>query len=262
MRKTFLALAPVGALTLAAVLAVPSGPALACGPNSYIGSVCYMAGNYCPSGMRQLNVQGVTLPAYQYQVLYAVIGTIYGGSSSGNPTIGLPNLSGRTLAGAGQGPGLKPANLATYRGSVTQALDYTQMPPHTHTATFGVTFTGGNPSLTWQAAATGGTSAVPSATNSYVSGINPATNMWSGTLSTPINIQGTSAAVSGGFKSGTVSNASVGTGQAFDTRPPGVVLLACMPTDSGTYPYPPGPDRHIRKETKVCPLIKPFSPGC
>lgn len=240
MRKKFLALAPVGALTLAAVLAVPSGPALACSPDSYLGSVCYTAAYFCPAGMRQLNVPNAKLPMIQYQVLFAVIGTIYGGD--GISTVGLPKIDGRTLAGAGTGtsPALAPAKVGTYRGSdAPQTISLSQMPPHSHDATFNVTFTGGAPSLTWQAATSGAASAVPSSANSYVAAISPATNMWSQALNMPVTLQGTSVAVSGGFASGIVTNSGTGLGQAFDARAPGIVVTACMPTDD--YNYPPRP---------------------
>lgn len=73
-----------------------------CNPGDYMGSVCWVAGNYCPRGYFYAN--GDLLSIGQYSTLFSIIGTAYGGD--GRTTFGLPDLRGRTAVGTGHGPGL------------------------------------------------------------------------------------------------------------------------------------------------------------
>jgi microcystin-dependent protein len=109
----------------------------ACSADSpYIGSVCFMAnyvgGNQCPYGY--LPADGRILQVSQYQAVYAVIGNLYGGS--GPQTFALPDLRGRNIIGAGQGPGLTPVPVAQKGGAQSATLTANNLPPHTHPATF------------------------------------------------------------------------------------------------------------------------------
>ena len=70
----------------------------------YLAQIIMWAGNFAPVGWMYCN--GALLPISQYNALYALIGTIYGGD--GVTTFGLPDLRGRTPVGAGQGLGLSP----------------------------------------------------------------------------------------------------------------------------------------------------------
>lgn len=62
----------------------------------FIGTVGLFAGNYVPEGWLACN--GQTVAAAQYPALAAVIGTTFGGSGG---TIGLPDLNGAGMVGAG-----------------------------------------------------------------------------------------------------------------------------------------------------------------
>jgi microcystin-dependent protein len=56
----------------------------------YIGTILLFAFNYAPQGW--FSCEGQTLSINEYQVLFALIGTTYGGNGTTN--FMLPNLSG------------------------------------------------------------------------------------------------------------------------------------------------------------------------
>jgi microcystin-dependent protein len=66
------------------------------GYSSFIGQVQYFAGNFAPGGWMVAN--GQLLPISQYQALFSIIGTTYGGN--GTTTFALPNLVGNVAVGA------------------------------------------------------------------------------------------------------------------------------------------------------------------
>ena len=59
--------------------------------------------------------QGQLIAISQFQSLYAVMGTIYGGDA--RVTMGLPNLKGRTPVQHGTGPGLTSRLIGSTDGS-------------------------------------------------------------------------------------------------------------------------------------------------
>ncbi|MBN2701435.1 MAG: phage tail protein [Methylohalobius sp. ZOD2] len=75
---------------------------------------------------------GQPLAIAQFQTLFAVIGTIYGGN--GRTTFNLPDLSGRTPMHWGQGPGLSSRNIGETVGTSTVTLTEYEMPAHNHAA--------------------------------------------------------------------------------------------------------------------------------
>ncbi|MBS1156849.1 MAG: phage tail protein [Proteobacteria bacterium] len=114
--------------------------AQACPVEAYAGTVCYVAGNYCPDdGNKYMKADGTVLNANQYQMLFAIIGGYYGGD--GRTTFALPDLRGRAAIGAGQGAGLTNVPLGTKRGAEGVVLAAIQVPlvPHTHGANFTAT---------------------------------------------------------------------------------------------------------------------------
>lgn len=66
---------------------------------AYLGEIRMVGFNYAPPGWAQCN--GQTLPVMQYQALYALIGTTYGGDGRNN--FALPDLRGRTALHPSQG---------------------------------------------------------------------------------------------------------------------------------------------------------------
>jgi microcystin-dependent protein len=86
---------------------------------------------------------GSLLPISQYDVLFALIGTTYGGD--GQTTFGVPDLRGRLPIHQGTGPGLSNYVIGQMAGTETATVLPTQMPAHTHTL---VATTGAASSLT------------------------------------------------------------------------------------------------------------------
>ena len=94
----------------------------------FIGDTVAVGFNFAPVNWHLCD--GSLLPISQYQALYALIGTTYGGN--GTTTFGLPDLRGRIPVGMGQGPGLSNYTIGQMAGSTTVTLNSTQMPAHNH----------------------------------------------------------------------------------------------------------------------------------
>lgn len=118
----------------ALALAGVAQPALA-QSNPYIGTTMLFAGNFCPLGW--LEADGRLVPINEYDVLYALVGTTYGGD--GQSTFALPDLRGRTPRGIGTGPGLSPLVQGETKGSQTVQMALSQMPQHAHDVSVPVT---------------------------------------------------------------------------------------------------------------------------
>jgi microcystin-dependent protein len=95
--------------------------------NPYIGEIRMFAGNFAPLGW--MLCQGQTLPISQYDALFALIGTTYGGD--GQTTFNLPNLSSRVPMHQGTGGGNNYV-LGQMAGQESVTLTTPQMPSHTH----------------------------------------------------------------------------------------------------------------------------------
>ena len=91
----------------------------------YIGEIRIFAGNFAPVGW--LLCQGQLLPISQYDVLFNLIGTTYGGD--GQNTFALPNLASRIPYHQGAGYVLGQA-----AGVEQVTLTQQQLPVHTHQA--------------------------------------------------------------------------------------------------------------------------------
>lgn len=96
--------------------------------NPYVGEIRLFAGNFAPAGW--MLCQGQLLSIAENDVLFALIGTTYGGD--GQTTFALPDLRGRVPVHQGQGPGLSPRGLGELGGTETVTLLSAQMPAHTH----------------------------------------------------------------------------------------------------------------------------------
>lgn len=86
------------------------------------------AGNFAPANWALCN--GQLLPIAQYDTLFALIGTVYGGD--GQTSFALPDLRGRVPVGQGTGPGLTPRTIGERFGADTVMLTTQQLPNHTH----------------------------------------------------------------------------------------------------------------------------------
>lgn len=94
----------------------------------YIGEIAAVGFNFEPVGWRYCN--GQLLPIAEYDALFALIGTTYGGD--GQTTFALPDYRGRTLIGVGQGPGLSNRTLGESGGSRSATLTVANLPAHEH----------------------------------------------------------------------------------------------------------------------------------
>ena len=89
----------------------------------YIGEIRMFAGNFAP--LNWMLCQGQVLPISQYDTLYNLIGTTYGGN--GQTTFALPNLQGRLpLHQTGNYP------IGLIGGSEQVTLITQQLPVHSH----------------------------------------------------------------------------------------------------------------------------------
>jgi microcystin-dependent protein len=122
---------------------------------------------------------GSLLPISQYDALFALIGTTYGGD--GQTTFAVPDLRGRLPIHQGTGPGLSTYVIGQKAGTETVTVLPTQMPAHTHT--LAVTSAAAT-------AVTPGTSLLPGT----VSGETFYTSDITGATALPMTAQATSAA--------------------------------------------------------------------
>ncbi len=94
----------------------------------FIGQIILFAGNYAPLGWAFCH--GQLLPIHQNQVLFALLGTTYGGN--GQTTFALPDLRGCVPIEFGQGAGLSDRQLGEKGGSETVTLTEAELPVHKH----------------------------------------------------------------------------------------------------------------------------------
>lgn len=94
----------------------------------FIGEIRILPYNFAPRGWAACD--GQLLPISQNTALFSLLGTAYGGD--GRTTFGLPNLPGRTILHAGQGPGLSQRRLGHRGGERTVTLTTAAMANHTH----------------------------------------------------------------------------------------------------------------------------------
>ena len=96
----------------------------------FIGTIILCAFSWAPRGF--LICDGRSLQINEYQALYSLIGTTYGGN--GSTTFCLPNLQGRLPVGAGQLDGGQLYRMGVYGGKETGnvAMNLNNLPLHTH----------------------------------------------------------------------------------------------------------------------------------
>jgi microcystin-dependent protein len=94
----------------------------------FVGQVIAVGFNYAPPGWLPCN--GQLLPIGEYQALYNLIGTTYGGD--GQQTFAVPNLQGRSPLDAGQGPGRANYVLGQAAGAESITLTANQVGSHNH----------------------------------------------------------------------------------------------------------------------------------
>ena len=94
-----------------------------------IGEIRMFGFGRVPSGW--LACDGSLKSIAEYEVLYALVGTTYGGD--GVSTFAVPDLRGRLPIHQGTGPGLSTYVIGQMAGTESVTLLSQQMPAHTHT---------------------------------------------------------------------------------------------------------------------------------
>ena len=94
----------------------------------YQGEIRMFGGNYAPRNWTFCN--GQLLAIAQYQAIFSLLGTTYGGD--GRSSFGIPDMRGRLPLQNGDGPGLTPRPIGQRAGTETVALGTDEIPNHTH----------------------------------------------------------------------------------------------------------------------------------
>ncbi|HEV8435220.1 MAG TPA: phage tail protein [Thermoanaerobaculia bacterium] len=101
----------------------------------YVGEIRMFAGNFAPAGW--MFCEGQLLPISEYETLFNLIGTTYGGD--GQSTFALPDLRGRVPIHFGNG-----FTLAETGGVEEVTLTISQIPAHSHALLSAQTFATSN----------------------------------------------------------------------------------------------------------------------
>lgn len=94
----------------------------------YLATITNFAGNFAPRGW--MFCQGQLLSIAEYNALFALIGTTYGGD--GQVTFGLPDFRSRVAVHEGQGPGLSNYSIGEMSGTESVTLLSINLPMHNH----------------------------------------------------------------------------------------------------------------------------------
>jgi len=94
----------------------------------YLGEIRMFGGNFAPRNW--MLCTGQLLSIAQYNALFSLIGTTYGGDGTTN--FALPNLQSRVTMGQGNGTGLTPRTLGEVGGQEYITLTIQQIPSHIH----------------------------------------------------------------------------------------------------------------------------------
>jgi len=165
----------------------------------FLGQIQAFGFNFAPRGWAQCN--GQLLPISQYNALFSLLGTIYGGD--GRTTFALPDFRGRSEVGMGNGPGLSDIRQGQKGGQESATLAVANLPSHNHSVAIAVNTAAGS-----EATPTGDLASIP---NGYAE--DP-----------------TSGAHLGG-----VTQSNVGGGQSFSIRSPFLGIEVCIALE-GVYP--------------------------
>jgi microcystin-dependent protein len=95
----------------------------------FVGEISIFGFNFNPLGWEFCN--GQLLPIAQFDVLFALIGTTYGGD--GQTTFAVPDLRSRMPVHLGQGPSLSNYQIGQQAGQENVTVILNQLPVHNHT---------------------------------------------------------------------------------------------------------------------------------
>lgn len=94
----------------------------------FLGEMIWVPYNFAPRGWAFCD--GQILPIAQNTALFSLLGTTYGGN--GQTTFALPDMRGKLMINAGQGPGLSDYVQGEMGGDASHTLLQVEMPAHTH----------------------------------------------------------------------------------------------------------------------------------
>ncbi|MDR6960731.1 microcystin-dependent protein [Pseudomonas brassicacearum] len=157
-----------------------------------MGTIQPFAFNFAPNGWALC--YGQTLGISQYQALFSLLGTYYGGNGTTN--FMLPNLQGRLPLGQGNGLNLTPRVIGEVSGTENVTATINNLPAHTHT------LAGLTASTTLQLANPASNPVnTPTATNSFIgtSGTGPGSAaIYSDQIgASPVPVKGVSTSIDG-----------------------------------------------------------------
>src|SRR5690606_4210399 len=185
---------------------------------AFMGTVMIWAPNFAPRGWAFC--QGQQLAISSNSALFSLLGTTYGGN--GQTTFGLPNLQGRVPIGQGQSPGTSSYALGQMAGAENVTLSTSQMPSHTHGASFTPTGLPGV-DVTVNATTQPGSSNTPQ-NNAQLGTVSPpATRVYAASGGTQVPLGGVAAQLSGTV-AGTVAVSPAGASTPFSIVQPYQVL--------------------------------------
>jgi microcystin-dependent protein len=166
-KLSLLSAAACGALSV-------SAPAQAQAGTQFIAQISPMGFNFCPRGWA--STDGQLLPINNYQALFSLVGTTYGGD--GRTSFGLPDLRGRTPVAYGTGAGGAGTYVWGQKGGTTSfTLTVNNLPSHNHTGTVGASPTAGDTTNPVR-----NSFAISNGVNMYLDGAPALNNMHSNTL--------------------------------------------------------------------------------
>ena len=205
----------------------------------YIATILPFSFNFAPYGWQMCS--GQTVAISQYQAVFALIGTFYGGNGTTN--FQLPDLRSRIPLGMGQGLALPSYTIGEVGGTYQQSLNLQNLPIHNHGATF--TPSGASSvSVTVSASSTppaqgSNYATVPSTTNNVLAASSGtgqlAAGIWAPSASATPNVPIAGVSVTGSGGGGTVQVANAGQGLPVSIMNPYLALNFCFAM-SGIYP--------------------------
>jgi microcystin-dependent protein len=189
----------------------------------YLGQIIQGGWNFAPRGTALCNGQSLSIS--QNTALFSLLGTTFGGNGTTN--FNLPNLQSRSMMHWGTGAGLSPVQLGEASGAESTTLNTSQMPSHTHTATFTST-------STLKASSTKGTAQIPPANGILAKAVDTAPGTAAPLIYLPAGA--TADVTLGGLNvAGTVTNAPAGNNAPVSTRSPYLGITHVIATE-GIFP--------------------------
>ena len=201
----------------------------------YFGQIIAWAGQWVPEGWAACN--GQQLSINQYQALYSLIGSLYGGDNK--TYFNLPNLNGAVPVGAGvpQPPLQKQYVLAKAGGEANHQLALSELPTHTHNGAL----TGAGINLQVQVSQNAATQSAPTASLVPAAGASPGTSTGDTVVVNLYANAGPNTTMSGmvctvNVKATNVTVGNTGGGAAHNNMMPYLPMYYIISLTQGIYP--------------------------